>query len=110
MAAPQLRRFTPVKLLKALLRGMARTHDSTELVSDLVEEEYDTRLLVSVVREGQAPDHDPAVPVSKLPQEGGGEVQIRYEAHQLKDVYLDEYTREPLPLDRVKAAITDELD
>ena len=96
--------------MKAILRGLARTPESAQLVQGLAEEEYDTQLLMSIQSEERLPDHDRAVPESQMPKQEGGFVTIRYEAHQFKEVYLDEYTREPLPLDLVKNATIDELD
>ena len=47
---------------------------------------------------------------STLPVQGGGQVKIVYQATQFKDSYVDEYTRERLPLDLVKQAIIEELN
>ena len=54
--------------------------------------------------------HDQALAQGSIPVEGGGQVTVRYAAQDFKDVYLDEYTREPLPHHLVRAAIKDELD
>ena len=47
---------------------------------------------------------------SSIPIVGGGARRIRYEPHQFRDSYVDEYTREPLPTHLVKTAIIEELD
>ena len=45
-----------------------------------------------------------------LPVEGGGSVHVTYSPHHIKQVYLDEYTREPLPQFLVEAATREVLN
>ena len=101
--------FYPLRLLKAILRGMGRASDSIQQVQAIAEEEYDTHLLMSMTPPEPLPDHSQAVPESSLPKQGGGTVRIRYEACNFKQSYVDEYTREQLPQDLVKAATIEEL-
>ena len=100
--------------MKAIIRGISKTVDATQLVHAIQEEEYDAHLLMTVESsDGNLPGHDPASTAkfdSSLPIQGGGECRIRYEPCHFRDFYVDEYTREKLPQDLVKAAIVDELN
>ena len=49
-------------------------------------------------------------PESSVSRVGGGEVSVRYEPSNFKAQYVDEYTREVLPLDLVKSAMIEELN
>ena len=55
-------------------------------------------------------DDATAVQPSTIPVQGEGAVKILYEAKDFKEVYLDEYTREPLPHELVCQAIREELE
>ena len=108
--------FYPLPLLKAILQGVADTARLDSSVADMSSSEYDTSLLLSIA--AVSPDEKVATQASKvsgsagaatnsenfsktdlepgsLPVEGGGTVNIHYAAKDFKDVYLDEYTREP---------------
>ena len=47
---------------------------------------------------------------SEIPNMAGGKTHIRYDPISFRDVYLDEYTRQPLPHHLVQAAIKEELN
>ena len=79
--------FYPLKLMKAILRGISRTADATQSLQSLQEEEYDTHLLMSIAPlDNSLPSHDPASSAdsnsgssSTLPIQGGGQVRIDYQ-------------------------------
>ena len=96
--------------MKAILVGMAKTEEAQRFVSNMVEEEYDTSLCMSIQSVDSTMGKATHVPEGVLPVQGGGKVKIRYDPCQFKEVYLDEYTRESLPHHLVRAAIRDELD
>ena len=90
---------------------MPDTTRSDAAAKELVEEEYDTNIIMSLHASSalatQSADH--STNPGSLPVQGG-EVSIKYDLKDVKDTYLDEYTREPLPHHLVRAAIRDELD
>ena len=55
-------------------------------------------------------DPDEPAHESDIPNMGGGKTHIRYDPVNFRDVYLDEYTRQPLPHNLVQAAIREELN
>ena len=120
--------FYPLPLIKAILQGISDTKHASQSVSMIAEEEYDTSLLLTVspvTVDTSAPvakvahavsssqeiaSNSDSLPPGKLPVQGGGFVNVQYAATECKTVYLDEYTREPLPRALAKAAIRDELE
>ena len=49
-------------------------------------------------------------PPGEIPVQGGGTRKIHYALQDFRATYLDEYTREPLPHELVRAAIREELE
>ena len=79
-------------------------------ISDIASENYDVSMLMSlapVSDVANAPDPDAP---GELPVQGGGTVKINYSIQDFRPTCLDEYTREPLPQELVRAAIREELD
>ena len=87
---------------------MAATRDAQRCTREMRDPAWDVALAMSSVPKGSADEHVPGT--SAIPEVGGGEVSIRYNPVNFKAKYVDEYTREPLPLHPVKAAIIKELE
>ena len=100
----------PLQLLRAILDGMKDTQDAQECAAALAEEDWDTQLTLSMNQIAVDKNSPKVCPASSIPKVGGGTVTIKYEATNFRERYLDEYTREVLPLDLVKAAIVEELN
>ena len=105
--------FYPLPLLKAILKGMNATREAVQCVQALVEDEWDVVLSMSakeVAQDEQQQAETSEIKQSSIPLEGGGTYRIEYKAENFKPRYLDEYTREELPLHLVKAATIVQLD
>ena len=111
--------FYPLPLLKAILQGVADTEQAEHAVRDLPEQAYDTDLIMSmcaadpvssVASKADASSPENSDGPGSIPVEGGGYVRINHDIKDVKDPYLDEYTREVLPHDLVRDAIKDELN
>lgn len=99
-------------LLTAVLEGVSDTTSADQPVANLMAEEYDTQLLMTlspvfanIESESASASGGPGT----LPVEGGVSVTVHYAPHDFKPQHLDECTREPLPSHSVHAAIRDEL-
>ena len=102
--------YYPLRLLRAILDGMMDTQDAQQHGSRLSEDDWDAHLTMSIHQPPPAPGPSTDKPHSSIPKVAGGTVNIHYHPHNVKTQYLDEYTREILPLELVKAAMVDELD
>ena len=113
--------YYPLRLLKAILHGIQLTRDQNKHVNNLLWDDWDVGLIMSAVPtendDHNKPTHhqtttDPNEPPheSDIPHVGGGKTHIRYDPVNFRDVYLDEYTRLPLPHKLVQAAIREELN
>ena len=105
--------FYPLKLLKAILSGIQATRDAQKCITSLTDSRWDLGLVMSA--SPIDPDSAQQIPEassnrSKIPNVDGGFTQITYDPVNFREVYLDEYTREPLPLELVKDAIKEELN
>ena len=90
---------------------MADTKEATSCGSLIGRDDWDVMLSLSMEQAKTVePSIEPSSLLSSIPKVEGGQVRISYEAVNFKAQYVDEYTREPLPLELVKAAIIDELD
>ena len=104
-----------------MLMGIDGTRKAEQPAATLTQEEHGTQLLmaISAVDNSDA-EHAGADAVAEsatskvepgtIPVEGGGFVRVHYSPQDFKAVYLDEYTREPLPSDLAQAAIKEELE
>ena len=64
-----------------------------------MEAEWDAAMNIAHNVDREMPDYDNGannVPASTLPRTEGGELTITYGDEHMKDVYVDEYTGEPL--------------
>ena len=102
--------FYPLQLLKAILQGISDTQEALHTVNTMYQEAWDTELLLSLENSPSPGSKTASFPDGSLPVQGGGSVRIKYEPHQFKSQYLDEYTREVLPDHLVRAAIVEELE
>ena len=100
----------PAKLLKASLEGISDTRDAQETVSSMFNDGWDTELLLSIEQLPEPSSKSQAFPDGSIPVQDGGHVEIKYEPHNFWHKYLDEYTREVLPHELVRAAIAEELE
>ena len=124
----------PLPLLQAILQGMSDTEHEKDAVSDMTKAEYEDSLLMSANVHGEKPSpvakceskivalqgapsavRDGSFSSGKLepgqiPTQDGATVSIKYDLHDFKPMYLDEYTREALPHDLACTAIKEELD
>ena len=79
--------FYPLLLLRAILQGIADTEFSDGAVRELSEQDYDTRLVMSMCAvtpaeaEAVSTDQGPGARAS----EGGGTVQLNYHVKDVKD-------------------------
>ena len=94
---------------------MQLTQDQQHHVKSLLFEDWDVGLLMSAVHvvDGDSKTtEDPTDPAheSEIPNVGGCKTHIRYDPVNVRGLYLDEYTRQPLPHDRVQAATRDGLN
>ena len=64
---------------------------------------------VPCAQDAAAPKPSISHDTSTIPNVDGGFTHIKYDPVNFKEVYLDEYTREPLPTDLVREAIEEEL-
>ena len=99
--------FQPTRLLQAILHGMIDTTDSRLQGARLAEEDWDAHLTMAIQQPPLQPQTTTKLPSSSIPTTDGGTVHIHYHPHNFKQQYLDEYTREVLPLDLVKAAVVE---
>ena len=67
---------------------------------------YPPFLLIPMV---SPPARTPAQINPKSQNVDGGFTKIRYDPNNFREVYLDEYTREPLPTELVREAMKEEL-
>ena len=100
--------FYPLKLLKAILSGIQATRDAQHCTSALSDDRWDLGLVMSATPVD--PDTAQQLPeatqnTSQIPNVYGGYTKITYDPVNFREVYLDEYTREPLPAELVKEAI-----
>lgn len=111
--------FYPADLRLAILRGMRDTAD--QHAATVIDEDVDmsVHLLTAACREPQ--DAMPRtvayalkeakvvdIKVSPFPMQNGQKIQVDLKAN-MKPRYLDEYTREELPLKELQEAMRDEL-
>ena len=117
--------FYPPQLLRAIIRGMAKTKDVKMGIHALVDSlnsiiatiprapsqsnttaHNDSTGLDAPVTDDSTDDDEQT---SSIPLTAGGKLQIKYSAHNFKTSYKDEYTGEVLPTHLVRAAMEEEL-
>ena len=121
--------FYPPQLLRAIIRGMARTRDIKLGVHTLMDSL--NSLIAAIPRtssqhnttaqlDSTGPDVQPTDDstsntddgkerTSSIPLMAGGSLKVKYSAHNFKTTYRDEYTGEVIPTHLVRAAMEEEL-
>ena len=114
--------FYPPGLLRSILKGMALTRDRARSIKMMMAQEHDLRegykKYVNAVDQSnfdepnQTPADDDGTDIAdtSIPLVAGGTLPIRYETHNFKTVYKDEYTGEILPNHLVRSAMEEELN
>ena len=96
----------PLGRLRAILDGMVATRDSERCAHETAEDSWDCTLTMAIAQANEhALSNAAGLPDSSIPKVGGGEVDIHYEASNVRTQYVDEDTRPPRPNDRVPADI-----
>ena len=102
--------FYPKELLRAIVRGMAKTRDSIGAARRMEEDKWDVTMKISKSPPVQSNRNEPLGKASEIPLKAGGIHRVEYNRVNFKDKYTDEYTGEVLPDDLVHAASMEELN
>lgn len=95
---------------------MVATSGAERCAHNAAEDDWDCTLTMALANSsGGNGSSDPSkcatdLPNSSLPKADGEHIKIKYDACNFKDRYVDECTREPLPLELVKSAMCEELN